>query len=287
MGILKDVWFPKDGASALGAHAYTNRLGVSSISPVTELAGTCELTTNPDNPAQTVLRTMFAQTDARFSDGSLRTMMSPITPTASDPICDWAGYSATRRWYRFCFRADVWPEEAQAYTGQQPAVVWQLHDQADSGDTYWEPPLWLEDDARGGWILWNTADPAPITTVARVHRPLYRFKRTIGKWEHFVIFMRPSWTSGDLKVWHDHRPVFQETGVPNCLNHDPARGGGYNFLQYGIYGGKTGQLRDRSVLHMGCQIGDEAYTTYDAFMAACGSSSRELPRSFDGRMALA
>lgn len=290
MALLFNAWFPDGSAlSKLSAHAYFNRLGLTSQTPVVEIPNVCELVPNPDDAAQQVLRTWFRLSDTDFVDGSNRVMMLPITPTAADGIRDWGGgYSAIARWYRVCFRVDVWPEEPQHFSGQQACVVWQLHDQADTGDTYVEPPLWIEDDGNGNWELWNTYDANAVSSIStRTHRLLARWPRMLGKWEHVVIYMEPSWTSGKLRVWRDHRRVFEESGVPNCFNHLPARGGSFNYVEYGVYGGKTGQLQDRQALHMGCQIGDESYSTYSAFMAACGSSSIELPRAFAGRTAIA
>lgn len=284
MTMLFNGWFP-DGSAAtkLSGHAYFNRLGQTSVSPVVQVPGSCDLVANPSNPAETVLQTRYNQSDVRFSDTSVRVMMLPVTPTAADPITDWAGQSAARRWYRFAFRADVWPEEPQRISNMQGTVVWQLHDQADTGDNFVEPPLWLEDDGRGGWGLWNTYDPNVITTLGtRTHRLLTRFPRTLGKWEEIVIWMKPSWTSGALKVWRDQKLIFQETGVPNCFNHQIANGGSYNYVEYGVYGGKTGQLQDRRALHKGAQIGDEAYATFNDFMVACGSSLTEQTATFTG-----
>lgn len=283
MTVLFNQWFPDGGAPAtvLGNHAYMNLLGQGSVSPVVATSGSLELTKNPSNAAESVMLMQIKQTDTRFSDSALKVMLNPITPTASDPIIDWGGGSATaRRWYRFSFMVQEWDEEPQHVTGNQLAVLWQLHDQKDNDpDLYVEPPLWLIDDGVGGWLLYNTYCAAAQTTTSPVNytrRVLTRIPRVLGQWEDIVIWMAPSWTSaGAMKVWRNQRLIFREAGVPNCINHQPINGGSFNFIEYGIYGGKSGQVKNRRVFHKGMQIGDEAYSTFDQFMAAVGSAARE------------
>lgn len=285
MGILFDGWFPDGNAPAkLAAHAYMNSRGVLGVSPVVQVPGNLDLVADPLGSGGTVARMAFVRNDPQFVDASLRHMLLPITPTAADPITDWGGGSATsRRWYRFAFMHAPWVEEVQTLTSSTLLVVFQIHDQADTGDTYVEPPLWLKDDGFGGWELWNYSDPNAVTSIGtRAARLLCRIKKRPWTWFEFVVYAKWSWTSGDLRVWLNGNRIFQETGIANCFNHLPARGGSYNYLEYGAYGGKTTQKRDREVWHKGVQIGDEAYSTFDDFMIACGSPIRET-RSFQVR----
>lgn len=212
-------------------------------------------------------------------------MLLPITPTNADPIIDWgAPYANTRRWYRFSFMVTEWPREAQTLQSSRLTAVWQLHDQADTAEPYFEPPLWMIDSGEGEWQLWNAYDPNATSSLAtRTYRLITSIPQTPNKWEDFVIWMAPSWTTnGALKVWYDASLIFSETSQPNCYNHQPAAGGSYNYIEYGTYGGKTTQLLDRRVYHKGHQTGDEAYTTFDEFMAAVGSSLREKTTTFRG-----
>ena len=278
--MLFNGWFPDGSASTkLGDHAYMNNQGSLSISPVQEIGNNVVLVTNPTNSSETVVKLAFDwDNDTHYiADGSVRSMLLPITPTAADPIVDWGGGSTTaRRWYRFSFLTTGWDRETRVRDASQFCVIWQLHDQADTGDNYVEPPLWVVDSGTGYWDLYNTYDANAVTnTSTRTHRLLCRIRQTAYKWEEFVIYMKPSWTSGDLTVWYDQRKIFSETGIPNCFNHLPARGGSYNYTEYGVYGGKTDQLLSRTIYHKGSQIGDEAYTTFNQFMSACGSSLTE------------
>lgn len=275
-GVLFNQWLPNGGS--LGSFAYMNLLGQGSVSPVVATPGSLDVVADPLNSARNVLRMRIRQSDTRFSDSALKVMLNDITPTNSDPITDWAGSAAVRRWYRFCFMATEWPEEPQHTSSQQLTAIWQLHDLADnSPDVYVEPPLWLIDNGVGGWDLWNTYDANAVTSDStKTRRIITTIPRVLNQWEDIVIWMKPSWTSGALKVWRNRRLIFQETGVPNCFNHLPARGGSYNFTEVGIYGGKTRQVTDRTIYHCGYQRADETYSTFNAFMAAVGESATEL-----------
>lgn len=289
MTILFDGWLPDgNAASKLASHDYMNNLGVSSISPVAEVPGTVEIVKDPVSQSFDVVKTSYKQTDTRFSDDSLRSMLLPITPTAGDGIVDWGGgYTTVRRWYRFAFLVTEWPREPQVLSSSQLTVLMQLHDQADTGEPYVDPPLWILDDGRGYWNFDNSYDVNAVSSDAtKVERTLVKIPQVLNQWEEFVVYMKPSWTSGDLTVWHNGRKVFRETGVPNCFNHLPARGGSFNSIQYGVYGGKTSQVTDRAAYHKGFQIGDEAYTTFNQFMAACGSSIVELDPYMNGAIKL-
>lgn len=287
MTVLFNQWLP--GSGKLGSFAYMNLLGNGSVSPVVETPGSLDVVPDPLDATRNVLRMRIRQTDTRFSDTALKVMLNDITPTNSDPITNWAGQSAARRWYRFSFMATEWPEEPQRTGLQQLTAIWQLHDQKDNNpDVYVEPPLWLIDNGRGGWDLWNTYDANANTSDAtKTRRLLTTIPRVLNQWEDIVIWMKPSWTAGALKVWRNRRLIFQESGPPNCFNHQVAAGGSYNFTEVGIYGGKTGQVTDRTIYHCGYQRADEAYATFDAFMAAVGETQTELEAANLGRMSLA
>jgi len=279
-GVLFNQWFPDGGKpdTVLGNFAYMNILGAGSVSPVVQTPQSLDVVIDPVNPSRYVCRHRIKQTDKRFGDSALKVMLNDITPSASDPITDWAGSSAVRRWYRFSFMVTEWPEEPQHTSGSQLTVVWQLHDQKDNNpDVYVEPPLWLIDNGVGGWDLWNTYDANANTSDAtKTRRLLTTIPRILNRWEDIVIWMKPSWTSGALKVWRNQRLIFSESGPPNCFNHQVANGGSFNFTEVGIYGGKTGQVTDRTVYHCGYQRADETYSSFNQFMAAVGSSLTEL-----------
>jgi hypothetical protein len=281
---LFNQWLPNGGS--LASFAYMNLLGNGSVSPVVQTPGSLDVVADPLNSARNVLRCRIKQSDTRFSDSALKVMLNDVTPTASDPITDWSGQSAVRRWYRFSFMVTDWAEEPQRTALQQLTVIWQLHDQKDNNpDVYVEPPLWLIDNGRGGWDLWNTYDANQNTSDAtKTRRIITTIPRVLNQWEDVAIWMKPSWTSGALKVWRNRRLIFQESGVPNCFNHQVANGGSYNFTEVGIYGGKIGQVTDRTVYHCGYQKGDEAYATFDSFMSAVGAGQTELESFTAGKV---
>jgi len=288
MTVLFNQWIPNGGA--LSSFAYMNLLGQGSVSPVVQRAGSLDIVTDPLGQKGSVLRHRIQQGDTRFSDNALKVMLNDVSPAAStsDPITDWAGQSGTRRWYRFCFMVTDWTEEPQHVSGNQLTVIWQIHDQKDSDpDVYVEPPLWLIDDGVGGWVFYNTYCASAVTTTSPVNytrRILTRIPRVLNKWEDILVYMKPSWTSGEMKIWRDRRLIFQEAGVPNCINHQPGNGGSYNFTEIGVYGGKSGQVTNRTVYHCGYQKGDEAYSTFNGFMSAVGESQTELETTFTGTM---
>lgn len=301
MTILVDAWIPDGGPSRTSAAAkfavndYVSTPSTGQITPA-EVPGSLDLVLDPLGGPGWCARTSLSQADidAHYPNAA-KTVLFPVTPSNSDPIVDWgAPYAAVRRWYRFAVMVTSWQEEPRVVgyaknPESQLTVVWQLHDAADTtpADTYWEPPLWLIDDGAGGWSLRNAYDVNTLTGAGTVvRRELCRVPRVLNQWQEFVIYMKPSWTSGFMQVWLNGRRIFVESGVPNCFNHDPVRGGTYNFIEYGIYGAKSQQVTPHTVYHKGMQIGDEAYTTFDAFMAACGSSNREVSGFFSGAVSL-
>lgn len=291
MTILRNSWLP-DAGSDIAAARTKFFLQPYMIIPGTpgpggdilaEIPGTMQVVADPLNNAQYCILTRITEQNIIQYPGGVKSMINPITPTAADPITDWVGSAASRRWHRFAFMVNEWEEEPQilGYAGKpvsQLAVIWQLHEKSDTtpADTAIEPPIWMIDDGFGNWSLRNHYATATQTTINNcTRRELIRIPRRLNVWEEFTIYIKESWTAGEITIWHNNNRIFEEINQPNCFNNDPSRGGSFNFIEYGVYGAKAGQVKKRTIYHKGTQIGDEAYTTYDQFMIACGSTNRE------------
>ncbi len=286
MGILFNGWL-SDATSLATARtklAENDYISTPSGGQVAggEVAGSCDIVTDPTDVSKYCAKIQLTQdeVDAGYPTGA-KVVLFPITPSIADPITDYAGQAAARRWYRFAVLTTDWREEPRIVgTPNRPSsqltVCWQLHDTVDTAEASWEPPLWLIDDGSGYWSLRNSYDPNAVTASGTVvRRELCKVKRVNNTWHEFVIYMKASWTSGELTVWHNGYKIFTETGIPNTYNHQPANGGDGNFIEYGIYGAKSQQVSAHTIYHKGMQIGDETYTTFNGFMAACGSSTTE------------
>jgi len=274
MTILFNSWFP-DGGLFTDYAQYDGVGVVGGFPPPASVADHMELVTDPTGQRGTVGKFSALLTDA--DTFGKRFEILPFSPSNGDPITDWGGADAdSRRWYRFAFMVPTWPRETTFTSTSQFSVVWQVHDDPDTSpaDTAVEPPIWLKDDGRGYWEAWIAYDANTQTQFAnRTYFRLARFPITLGKWEDMVVFAKWSWTAGEMKIWRDRRQIGGYRG-PTCFNNTVGRGGGPNYSKLGVYQ-KTSSF-DRSAYHCGTMIGDEAYATFDTFMAACGSIDTEL-----------
>lgn len=115
---------------------------------------------------------------------------------------------------------------------------------------------------------------ADITSRVLCDWPLSEF---LGRWTNLVV--RATWSyssAGALSIWRDRRRVFADASTNNAFNNDAARGGDDPFHKLGLYRTDTGNATaENYVLHRGLKRGT-GYSSFDAFMAACGSSDTEL-----------
>lgn len=158
--------------------------------------------------------------------------------------------------------------------GGNPTVLWQVHDTPDGGDPIRRPPL--EFGVNGDMLeVMSTAavSGANDNQVNRVvwEKPLAEFK---GRWTDFVVNITWNYTSGGaLKIWRDRRMVFVETGQKNCFNDVLGM-----YPKLGVYTplGLSAEIPDHTSYHRGLVVGDGAYSTFDAFMAAASIATTEL-----------
>lgn len=288
MALLFDNWFPR-GDKPWGTYSRLDANDVSYTSPsqstfeIPAVAARCALTTAPDGSGDTVCRFTKFATDPGISAGPKVQLAAPFTTGNRDPITNWGGSSASRRWYRFKVALDpefVFEKWANP-PGSQRVCVFQVHDTVDTTPADYDvsPPLWLiaEPDG-GGWFRWESTYASATQTTSNnfIVRTLCRVKLVPGQAYEFFIYIKWAWdATGAISIWQDRRPIYSETGAANCSNNDPARGGSGQFSILTNY--CSGDLIDRTIYHWGLQIGDETYANYAAFAAACGAGS-ELER---------
>lgn len=288
MGLLFDKWFPRGDRpwgtfSALDANDVHYTSPDATVFALPDVAARCALTTAPDGSGDAVVRFTKFVSDTGVSAGPKVQLAPPFTTANRDPITNWAGYSASRRWYRFkvCLDPATTFERWASPPDAQRLVIFQVHDSIDTSPADYDvsPPLWLRLEPTGdGWFRWEvTSCSATQTTSSNfVQRTVCRVKLTPGVPAEFVVNVKWAWdATGALSIWRDRRLIYSETGVANCSNHDPARGGSGQFALLCAYCKQD--IVDRTIYHWGLQIGDESYANYAAFAAACGAGA-ELER---------
>jgi hypothetical protein len=281
MSLVTDYWFP-DGASLIGVtNVGTN--GTEYIAPTAGQVATSAISDRlqlVDYEGETVCKMTCFATDPVGVLYSKRTEIAPESLANRSPISNWAGYEGSRRWYRFKFMLDP-AFQFEAWTGaSNRLIVWQLHDAADKSpaDYITTPPLWLQIKSDGLFRFDNTycedaQTTGPPDPVNYTRRTLPAVRMVPGVPAEIVIYARWAWDStGELKIWRDQRKIMEYSG-PNTFNNELARGGGRQYVRFGSY--CPSDALDRIVWHWGCQIGDEAHTTFNEFMEACGSTQRE------------
>lgn len=217
------------------------------------------LVTDPAGESGEVLRSYLHGDDA-LSGGSHRSELS--VPAVTAPIGAVAWY-----WFETYIPSD-W------VAGGNEAIYWQVHDTPDGGDAVRVPPLAMtivDDLVRLDSAAATSA--GDDTQVKRIGIWSEALHKHVGRWVSWVVMATWNYTSsGALKVWRDRRLVFVETGQKNCFN-DVA--GLYPKLGVYVPSGLDSEIPSRTIYHRGLVVGDNAYSTFDGFMAAAGSSDRE------------
>lgn len=288
MPLIFDKWFPRDLSLTGFARLEANDVGYSSPNASTfalpPVAARCALTTAPDGSGDVVARFTKFAADPGISAGPKIQLTPAFTTANRDPITNWAGASASRRWYRFKVALDPaisW-EPFSVPPGSQRVCLFQIHDTIDTSPADFDasPPLWLIVEPEGnGWFRWEVTSASATQTTSSnfTVRTLCRVKLVPGVAYEFCLYAQWAYDStGAMSIWQNRRLIYSETGVANCSNHDPSRGGSGNFSILTCY--CHDDLIDRTIYHWGLQIGDETYANYAAFAAACGASS-ELERT--------
>lgn len=283
MALLFDMWFP-DGDVPWGKVSALDANDVHYTEPdeadfqLADVAARCALTTAPNGSGETVCRFTKFAADPGISAGPKVQLAPPFTTEERDPISNWDGESSSRRWYRFkvCLAPDfVFEAPWGDPPGSQRLVLFQIHDTADTSPADYDtsPPLWLIIEPDGWFAFKNTSCGASQTTSSNFTvRTVCRVRLEPGIPAEFVLYAR--WAhddTGELSIWQDRRLLYTETGVANCKDDDPARGGSGLFSLLCCY--CLSDQIDRTVYHWGLQIGDESYADYAAFAAACGAGS--------------
>lgn len=290
MPLLFDNWFPR-GDKPWGTYSRLDANDVAYGSPVQatfsipEVAARCALTTSPTGSGETVCRFTKFAADPGISAGPKVQLSPPFTTANRDPITNWAGSSASRRWYRFkvALAADYVSTKWSQPPGSQQICLFQIHDTVDTtpADFDVSPTLWLIAEPDGdGWFRFESthanAGASQTTSINFTVRTLCRVKLTPGVAYEFVVYAKWAYdTTGALSIWQNRRLIYSETGAINCSNNDPVRGGAGNFAILTCY--CHDDLIDRTIYHWGLQIGDETYANYAAFATACGAGA-ELER---------
>lgn len=283
MSLLTNLWFPNGAAVTdfAGLTAYGAQYVPSpAVMADPEIAARVEVMTAPYGLSEQVCRLTHFAADSAINAYGYKTQLTPaFTGALRDPISNWAGYSASRRWYRFKFMLPAdWIWE-RWNNGSQRCVVFQVHDTIDTSpaDTDSSPPLWVITYPDGTFHVDVTSCSAAQKTSSNFTvRSATILRPTPGVPMEVVIYAKWAYdTTGALKIWVDRRLHFEETGAANCSNDDPARGGSGLFANLDLY--SKDSPNDQTVYHWGIQIGDESYANYAAFAAACGAGS-ELER---------
>lgn len=282
MPLLTDIWFPNGGLLSDFAGLTANGEQLSPTVPVlarADVQARLALVPLPIGSGETVCRFWHPASDSLINAYGYKTQLTPaFTSVNRDPITNWAGSSASRRWYRFKFMLSPDFVFENWNNNSARCVLFQVHDSVDTTppDFDTSPPLWLIAYPNGEWRfdITSCAD-TQTTSVNFLIRSPFAIRPKPGVPMEIVMLVKWSWDAGSIDIWQDRHKVFSESGIGNCKNDDPARGGSGVFANLDIYA--KNDLLDRTVYHWGIQIGDESYVNYNAFAAACGAGSELEP----------
>lgn len=100
-----------------------------------------------------------------------------------------------------------------------------------------------------------------------------------GRVEEIVVNARWDWTSsGYIHVWHNGHKVYERTGQVSAYNDDASRKGNGIYPIMCLYapsGWSASAPESFTAYFWDVEIGDDEYTTFDAFLEAVGSAERE------------
>lgn len=279
MPLIKDLWFPNGAQLEDFDSLATNGVLYNPPSDGIGLPEVDERISLVTLNGETVCKMVCYSTDPVGTLFSKRTQLI-VEQNEVDraQITNWAGKSASRRWYRWkvMLSPDFQFEEWDGSTLK--LILWQVHDNADDDDYVTTPPIWMQVKNDGYFWFDITSCADALTTGAPVNytrRTYPRVRLVPGVPAEFVLWARFAYdTDGEMKIWQDGRLIWSESGVANCFNNIAARGGGAMYNVLNVY--CPSDAIDRTVYHWGSQIGDEEYTTFNEFMVACGSDAVEL-----------
>lgn len=196
---------------------------------------------------------------------------SELTPDNYSHVMDWIGEgvafateAAATRQYRV--RLMVPSSQNVSWVGNTTgpsAVLFQLHQVPDDSpaDIEGGQPALSVQVRRAGNVyrlaVLRNVDPTPTITV---DNPALQSKESVS-WpfefdREYDIHVAVKWSYGalgNMVVYLDRHPVFIESGVPNCPNNSPARGGAGMYPKFGAY---IGPDYDFTVVHRGIIVGD-------------------------------
>lgn len=217
------------------------------------------LVADPVGAPGQVLRAHMALGDAQ-AGGSYRSEASTYSIRA--PIGQVAWY-----WFE-TYVSDDW------IRGGKPACIWQMHDLADGGDNANRHSPFECFIAGTEFVMESTAATGDADDTPVERYGIWRCPLITNRWVSWVV--KADWryqTTGSLTIWKDRRRVYAESGVRTCYNDVQGL-----FPKFGVYVPEqlSADVPSRTVYHRGMVTGDNAYGSFDAFMAAAGTSQTEL-----------
>lgn len=220
-----------------------------------------QLVADPLGVKGTVLKTTLAYGDA-LAGGSHRTEVSIYTEDAGSVV-------GATRWYKF---STLLPANWQV--GGNAATFFQVHDTPDGGDPVRRPPveMWIEGD---GLLYANVNRPvSSVNDAAQQVMVINGAGPSFGTWCDWVIQVQWQWQAiGFFRLWKNRRKILELPNFATCYQDI-----GRNYPKFGMYVplDLSAAIPTRVAYHTGIVVGDNAYSTFNSFMAATGSSVTEL-----------
>jgi len=217
---------------------------------------------DPLNPGRNVLRALMELGDAPASGaGGWRSELSIGQQEETSIV-------GTTRWYRWGSYIPEWQ------SGGNNAIIFQIHDRPDGGDPDRVPPIYWRMDAQGRMSLLvsgpvSAGDDNDVTVTV-----IDAADAGIGQWNDWVFRVVYEWDgTGAFDAWLNRRKVISLSNVATCYQDVES-----NYAKCGVYvpAGLSGDVPSRTVYHRGITVADGASTTFDQFMAECGSTDTEL-----------
>ena len=268
MPITFDGRFSTNNAFITGYGVQANGIDSTAFNYSKGIPGRMELVPDPLGSGVLVCRHTLYDTDAVAAAGQ---RAEYYYQPSSAP--------GTTLWY-------WWSTLILQWQGDRNFCIFQQHDTPDGSDLSKTPTMLGYLTADGWYIQNNSSDVNALTTPAKLaaDRDMLRLRFPLGRWNDFV--MKVTWSAtngvGTVDMWMNRRRLLVERGKINSYNDVVGP-----HIKQGIYDYyHTGAFGTRQSFSKGVVVGD-TFASFDAFMAAMGSSDTELEMTAASRTAVA
>lgn len=229
-----------------------------------------QLVEKDESPA---LRIQRFEGDAEYANHPARSQLLMLDEAH---IADWVAAGETGadadeayRWYRMAFLLPSGFDTSYLLESGAYATLWTIYQRfdtspADTGGAQGALALRIRKNSYGRlrYVLVRMATATTTQTGGEVVEIVSWPYRT-DQWQDVLVYARWSYTSlAEMTVWLNRRPILVESGVLNCSNNAPSRGGGGLYPIIGVTGSNDVYMDS---YHRGIIVGDKLATFADMY----------------------